>query len=125
MTEEKIVEVEIKAKPSVLAKVKTPDGDAFIKFKNLKQNQLQKLLIDFEKNFGDALSQVLASVISVENLKESSELVTLEQVQTGEIEPETAQAIFQAFTKVMEARNKPLEVSDEKKEQAASDSAAA
>lgn len=121
---EKTVEVELKAKPSIVVLLKTPDGDARLKFRNLKQNHMSKLQIDLEKDFANGLNAILEAVVSIENLVEDGEPVTLEQIKTGEISPELAGAIFQAFIKVITARNSNSDV-DPKKESAGADSAPA
>lgn len=120
---EKIVEVELKAKPSITVVLKTENGEARLKFKNLKQNHLSKLQIDLEKDFRVGLEAIFSAVQSVEDLVEDGEAVTVEQINKGEISQELAAAIFQGFVKVISARS-DSDI-DPKKESAVTDLAAA
>jgi len=120
---EKTVEIEVAEKPSVVVVLKTQSGNARLKFKSLKQNQLSKLQIDLGKDLQLGLSEILKTVLSVDNLIDDGESVSLEQIHEGAITSELAAAIYQGFFGALNAKNE--EVVDPKKESAAIDLAAA
>lgn len=120
---EKTVEIEVASKPIITVVLKTQSGNAKLKFKSLKQNQLAKLQIDLGKDLSLGLSEILKTVLSVENLVDDGEAVSLEQIHEGAITSELASAIYQAFFGVLNAKNES-DV-DPKKESAVTDSVAA
>ena len=120
---EKTIEIEFKEKPSVVAVLKTAYGDAKLRFKRLKKNELFKLQIDLQEDSAKGTDAILKLVLSVENLIIDNDPVTLEDIHSGNIYPELSGVICDAYFMVL--GYKDVSETEIKKENAVADEAAA
>ncbi len=126
------VVISLENRKSIQLKIKQAHGDAFIRFKRLKNNEYMKLMIDAEKRSADSEKRsgnwerlaeeqalVLSKIIEVENLRDDEEQVTLEALKAGDVSSDIVDLILSGFWGIFwtEKGRKVIKEAKEKNEQ--------
>jgi len=133
MTEENTSEIVLSVgdRKRVSLILKTPEGEAKLSFRRLKNNEYLKLMVDSEKNtkswerIQEEQRMVFTKAVSVEGLFDDGEAVTLEQLQAGEVSSDLADAILKGFWLIFWAekgRRAESEAAEKKEQEKAEDS---